>query len=133
MSTNTESMKASKLGSVRSYLQIAWIFSILGIVVYALAFVWELWTYLTWSSIFGGYFGGYFAGGALITGIVFIVLAVLAVLVYMRVSKMYKAAKSGDIATLKALSNVMWGIIGLFVLGLTGIMLLIANGPIQEL
>lgn len=133
MSTNTESMKASKLGSVRSYMQIAWIFSILGIVVYALAFVWELWTYLTWSSFFGPYFGGYFAGGALASGIVFIVLAVLAVLVYMRVSKMYKAAKSGDIATLKALSNVMWGIIGLFVLGLTGIMLLIANGPIQEL
>ncbi len=133
MSTNTESMKASKLPTVKSYIQIAWIFSILGIVAYVLGFIWELWTYLTWSSIFGGYFGGYFAGGALISGIVFIVLAVLAVLVYMRVSKMNKAAKSGDIATLKALSNVMWGIIGLFVLGLTGIMLLIANGPIQEL
>jgi len=55
-------------------------------------------------------------------------------MVFMRVSKMRKAANEGDIATLKATSNMMWAIIALIFSGvIPGIMLIISDGPIKQL
>lgn len=70
----------------------------------------------------------------LVVGIVYLVFMVLAILVFLRVWKMYKAVNAGDIATLKANSNIIWAIIALiFGFVITGIMLLIADGPIKQL
>jgi hypothetical protein len=47
---------------------------------------------------------------------------------------MYKAVNAGDIATLKATSNMLWAIIALIFAGvIPGIMLIIADGPIKQL
>jgi hypothetical protein len=44
------------------------------------------------------------------------------------------AAERGDIPRLKALNSTGWAIIGLFFTGIiTGVMLLLANGPINDL
>ena len=47
---------------------------------------------------------------------------------------MYKAVNAGDIATLKATSNMMWAILALIFNGvIPGIMLIISDGPIKQL
>jgi hypothetical protein len=112
---------------------IAFIFNIIGMIIFALAGIWEIITWATWS----GYVGPYFAGwgtGWLITGVILLVFFVFALFVFMRVRKMYTAANTGDVATLKSLNNMMWAILALIFTGvITGIMLLIAFGPINEL
>lgn len=123
------------ISSVKSYILIAWIFSIISIVAWLVIGLWQIYVYATWTSILGIYGVAVAAPvGTLIAGIICIVFMVLAILVFLRVWKMQKAVNSGDIATLKATSNIMWSILGLiFGLGITGIMLLIADGPIKQL
>jgi hypothetical protein len=126
---------STTLGSVKTYIMIAWIFSILAIVAWVGIGLWQIYVYATWTSILGVY--GYATVapiGTLIGGIVSLVFMVLAILIFLRVWKMQKAVNTNDIATLKATSNIMWAIIALiFGLGIVGIMLLIADGPIKQL
>lgn len=64
----------------------------------------------------------------------YLVLFAVSVIVFLRIWKMYNAVNAGDIATLKATSNILWAIIALIFAGvIPGIMLIIADGPIKQL
>ena len=122
----------SKLASIRTYMMIAFIFNIIGMIAFVLGGIWELFAYATFSSVFYGF--GYFAGGLLVEGIILLVFFGLSLFVFFRVRRMYTAANHSDVATLKSLNNMMWAIIALIFAGvIPGIMLLISFGPINEL
>jgi multisubunit Na+/H+ antiporter MnhB subunit len=114
-------MNAQKLSSVKTYLLVAFVFNIL--VVIALGFG-ALFSLVILLIPFIGFF----------LGLILILPFILSVLVLARVNSMRTAAERGDIAKLKELNSVGWAIIALVFAGIIpGIMLLIANGPINEL
>ena len=124
----------TKLASIKTYILIAWIFSIIAMIAFALGAVSYIITFATFSSLTFGYGIGFFSGIFMVYAVVFLVLAVMSFMVFMRVWKMYKAVNAGDIATLKATSNMMWAIIALIFAGvIPGIMLIISDGPIKQL
>jgi hypothetical protein len=115
---------------------VAFIFSLIAVIGWLIAAALAIIGYVTIAAAYAAY--GVDALGlgifGLITGIVYLVFMVLEILVFLRVWKMYKAANAGDIATLKAKTSILWGIIALiFGFVITGIMLLIADGPIKQL
>ena len=123
---------ASKLGTVKTYMLIAFIFSIIFVIVWVLVAVWDIFLFATFSSAF--YYVGFFAGIFIVEGVIFLVLFAISLMCFFRIWKMYKAVNAGDIATLKATSNMMWAIITLIFGGvISGIMLIIADGPIKQL
>jgi hypothetical protein len=124
----------TRLASIKTYILIAWIFSIIAMIAFALGAISYILTFATWSSLTFGYGVGFFSGIFLVYAVVFLVLAVMSFMVFMRVWKMQKAVNAGDIATLKATSNMMWAIIALIFAGvIPGIMLIISDGPIKQL
>jgi putative membrane protein len=133
---STPNYDSQKLASLKTYMLIAFIFNIIAMIGFALGGIWYIIAWATWSGV--GYLGVYLAGyatGLIITGIVLLVFGVLALWIFFtRIRKMYNAVNTGDIATLKALNNMMWAILALIFAGvLPGIMLLISFGPINEL
>jgi putative membrane protein len=125
---------ASKLGTVRTYILIAFIFAIIIMIGWLLAGISYIITFATFSSLTFGYGFGFFSGIFLVYAVVFFVLMAVSVIVFLRIWKMWKAVNAGDIATLKATSNMMWAIIALIFAGvIPGIMLIIADGPIKQL
>jgi putative membrane protein len=131
---STPNYDQSKLASIKTYMLVAFIFNIIGMIAFGLLGIWEIITWATWSGYdYFGVLAGY-STGLLITGIVLLVFFVFALLIFMRVRKMYTAVNRGDIATLKSLNNMMWAILALIFTGvITGVMLLISFGPINEL
>jgi putative membrane protein len=122
----------TSLGTIRTYILIAWIVSIIAMIGFLLSAVWQIIAYATFSSAF--YVFGYVATYLIVYGIVYLVFGILSILVFLRVWKMWKAVNANDIATLKATSNMMWAIIALIFAGvLPGIMLILADGPIKQL
>ena len=125
-----------KLASIKTYILIAWIFSIIIMIVWLLAAVSSILSYIAIAALaseFGAFGYGFYAGG-LISGIVLLIFLVPAFLVFLRIWKMHKAVNAGDIATLKANSSMMWAIIALIFAGvIPGIMLIISDGPIKQL
>lgn len=110
-----------ELGSIKTYMLVALIFAILALIVYIVA---------TGLYIVGAIF---FPPAAALS-VIFIILLVIDVIVFRRIYSMYKAARDGDIATLKSLNSVGWAIVALLFSGLIpGIMLLIAHGAIERL
>ena len=106
---------------------IAFIFSILFVIVWIGAAL-SVFATFAFASAVG--LGAFF----ILPALVYLVLFVVSIIVFLRVYKMYKAANAGDIATLKATSNMMWAIIALIFAGvIPGIMLIIADGPIKQL
>ncbi len=104
---------AGKLSSIRTYLLIAYVFNIITVVLFGLATAILL--------IF-------------IIGVVFLIPLILAILVLQRVSELKGAADKGDIPKLKELNSVGWAVIALLFAGIIpGILLLIANGAINDL
>jgi putative membrane protein len=130
-------MADNRLASIKTYILIAWIFSLIVMVVWLISGVLSILSYITLASaigIYAQYYSGFAATGALIEGIILLIFIVPAFLVFMRISKMRKAVNAGDIATLKATSNLMWAIIALIFGGvIPGIMLIISDGPIKQL
>src|SRR5665647_3873100 len=100
----------TRLASIKTYILIAWIFSIISMIAFALAAVSYIITFATFSALTFGYDIGFFSGIFLIYAVALLVFAVFSFMVFMRVSKMRKAVNAGDIATLKATSNMMWAI-----------------------
>ena len=124
----------TRLSSIKTYILIAWIFSIISMIIFVLAAISYIITFATFSALTFGYGVGFFSGIFLIYAVVFLVMAVFSFMVFMRISKMRKAVDAGDIATLKATSNMMWAIIALIFAGvIPGIMLIISDGPIKQL
>ena len=98
---------ASKLSSIKTYMLVALIFNILAILVWLVASL----------AIFP---------------VLWLILSIL--VLALRVMPMRSAAESGDIARLKSLNSVVWGIVALIFAGIIpGIMMLLATGPINEL
>jgi len=133
---STPYIDQSKLASIKTYMLIAFIFNLLGMIGFALAGIWEIYAWSTFAGYYD-YFGAYVAGyatGILITGIILLVWFIMALLIFLRVRKMHAAADRGDIATLKQYNNMMWAILALIFTGvISGIMLLISFGPINDL
>ena len=130
---STPNYDSQRLASIKTYMLIAFIFNIIGMILFGLLGIWQIISWATWSSAYLGYLAGW-ATGMLITGVVLLVFFVFALLVFMRVRKMYNAVNRGDIATLKSLNNMMWAVLALIFTGvITGIMLIISFGPINEL
>ncbi|MGD6933884.1 MAG: hypothetical protein ACQCN5_06755 [Candidatus Bathyarchaeia archaeon] len=116
-----------KLSSIRTYILVAFIFAILFMIVWVVAAIWTIVTFAIFAAIGFGFF-------VLMPAFVYLVLFAFSILVFLRIYKMYKAVNSGDIATLKATSNILWAIIALIFAGvIPGIMLIIADGPIKQL
>jgi putative membrane protein len=117
----------TNLATIKTYMLIAFIFSILFVIVWIGAALSTLATFALFSVVGLGFF-------MLLPAIIYMVLFAFSIIVFLRVYKMYKAANAGDIATLKETSNMMWAIIALIFAGvIPGIMLIISDGPIKQL
>lgn len=118
---------ADRLATIKTYILIAFIFNIIFVIVWIAAALWTLAAFAILSVVGLGIF-------VVLPAIVYLVLFAFAIIVFLRVYKMYKAVNAGDIATLKATSNMLWAIIALIFAGvIPGIMLIIADGPIKQL
>jgi putative membrane protein len=117
----------TKLSSIKTYMLIAFIFSLLFMIVWIGAALWTIFVFAVAATFGFGIF-------VILPAIVYFVLFAVSVIVFLRIWKMYKAANAGDIATLKATSNILWAIIALIFAGvIPGIMLIISDGPIHQL
>jgi len=131
----------AKLSSIKTEILVAWIFSILVVVGWAIGFLFYFVYYFIIlgllfppTSFYGAPLAGIFIGIGLVYGIIFLVLMIPSILVLRRTGRMRGAVNRGDIKMLKQLNSVGWAIIALIFAGvIPGIMLLIANGPINEL
>ena len=118
---------STNLSTIKTYMLIAFIFSIIFVIVWIGAALWTFAAFAFLSVVGLGIF-------VLLPAIVYLVLFAFSIIVFLRIYKMYKAANAGDIATLKATSNMLWAIIALIFAGvIPGIMLIIADGPIKQL
>ena len=105
-------MSTDRLSTIKTYILIAFIFNIIAL--------------LGWIGAAVVFFV------TIIFAIPFLILFIVAILVFLRVYRMYNAVNAGDIATLKANSDMLWAVIALIFAGvIPGIMLIIADGPIK--
>jgi len=117
----------TNLSTIKTYMLIAFIFSIIFVIVWIGAALWTFAAFAFLSVVGLGII-------VLLPAIVYLVLFAFSIIVFLRIYKMYKAANAGDIATLKATSNMLWAIIALIFAGvIPGIMLIISDGPIKQL
>jgi putative membrane protein len=125
---------STNLGTIRTYILIAFIFSIISAIAWVIAGLFYISLFAAAAATAGTIGVGFVAAAFLLPAIVFLVMMVFAILVFLRVWKMHKAVNAGDIATLKATSNIVWAIIALIFAGvIPGIMLILADGPIKQL
>jgi putative membrane protein len=118
---------STNLATIKTYMLIAFIFSIIFVIVWIGAAASTILTFAALSFVGLGFF-------FLVPAIIYLVLFAFSIIVFLRIYKMWKAANAGDIATLKANSNMLWAIIALIFAGvIPGIMLIIADGPIKQL
>ncbi|HEV2226598.1 MAG TPA: zinc ribbon domain-containing protein [Nitrososphaerales archaeon] len=98
------------MSSVKTYLLVAMIFNIFAVIIWALV------------SLF------------LFFIVIPVVFLILSAVILSRTLSMRSAAESGDIAKLKSLNSLGWAIVALIFTGvINGIMLIIANGTINDL
>ena len=120
-------MDMSKLSTVKTYILIAFIFSIIFVIVWIVGFLYTIAAFAILAAV--GF--GFFVIGPLIFYLIWFAVSILC---FLRIWKMYKAVNAGDVATLKETSNMMWAIIALIFNGvIPGIMLIISDGPIKQL
>lgn len=128
---------AARLSSAKTEILIAFIFSIIFILVwlwYFIDYVFLLGILSASTCVYGYCVSNPLEGTFIAYGIVFLILMIPSVLVLLRTNRMRSAADSNDKATLKALNSMGWAIVALIFAGvIPGIMLLVANGPISEL
>ena len=117
----------TRLSSIKTYMLIAFIFSLLFMIVWIGAALWTIFAFAVLTAVGLGIF-------VILPALVYFVLFAVSLIVFLRIWKMYKAVNAGDIATLKATSNILWAIIALIFAGvIPGIMLIISDGPIHQL
>ena len=133
MSSYSES-NASKLSSIKTEILIAWIFTILVVVSSVIGFLVSFLYFFVVLGLLAPHFGGIFIGLGLLYSVIFLILMVPSILVLRRTGRMRSAANKGDVKRLKELNSIGWAVIALIFTGvITGVLLLIAHGPIQEL
>ena len=117
----------TNLATVKTYMLIAFIFSIIFVIVWIGAALSVLSAFAYATAVGLGFF-------FVLPALIYLVLFAVSIIVFLRIYKMYKAANAGDIATLKETSNILWAIIALIFAGvIPGIMLILADGPIKQL
>ena len=117
----------TNLATVKTYMLIAFIFSIIFVIVWIGAALSVLSAFAYATAVGLGFF-------FVLPALIYLVLYAVSLIVFLRIYKMYKAANAGDIATLKETSNILWAIIALIFAGvIPGIMLILADGPIKQL
>ena len=122
------------LGSIRTELLVGLIFAILALIGFLIATIYMLAIVPAFYSVAPGAPGTAIMGIFITYGIILLIFFIISIVVTVRIYKMYKAANAGDVATLKSMNSIAWGIIALIFSGLIpGIMLLIAHGTIQQL
>jgi ribosomal protein L40E len=120
---------------IKTCILIAWVWSILAIIVSVI--------YLCWYFIMGLGFGALYNSIFSITAgvvvfLIFIigplVLLIASIILCKRLNRMNRAANQGDFETLKYMNSTGWAIFALLVGGvIPGIALLVAHAPIEEL
>ena len=111
--------QSAKLGRVKTEILLSWIFALLILIAWIWGFLWYMIVLGNLSSFLG---------------IISLVMMVPSIFVFLHTNQMRHAANAGNISRLKQLNSVGWGIIALIFTGvITGIVLLIAHGPINEL
>ncbi len=125
--TSSPPSSDTRLSSIHTYLLVAFIFAILFMIVWVFAAIWTIVGFAVAAALGYGIF-------VFLPAFAYLVLFAVSVIVFLRIWKMYNAVNAGDIATLKATSNILWAIIALIFAGvIPGIMLIIADGPIKQL
>jgi len=125
---------SAKLGSIKTYLLVGWIFSILAVVGWTLLFLYFFVVLFVFTGLRGFYLGGIAVVFGLIYGIIGLVFMIPSIIVMKRAGRLYNAANRADIPALKANDSVGWAIVALIFTGvIPGIMLLLAHGSIIDL
>lgn len=130
------SSDSADVNSIRTYILIAWILTIVVLAIWVISFVY----YFVWIFIVGmvssmgnpyNPFGGYYLGIGLGYGILFIIMTIPSFLVFRRVHKMKAAIDQEDLDTVKKLNTTGWAIIALIFAGvIPGIMLFLAHSQV---
>jgi len=137
----TAEMNAVKIGGIKTYLLVAWIFSILVNIGVILAFVYYFVVVFLLSGLFRSISYGYsdyflpsiFAGVG-VTLIIILIFMIPSLLVMRHCGKLHGFAKRANIQGLQSNTSVGWGIVALIFTGvIPGIMLLIAHSSISNL
>lgn len=130
MTSETE----QKIGSIKTYTLVAWIFSILTLVAWVILFLYFFVAMFIFGILGAFYYYGAVAAVGFIYGIILLVFMIPSIIVMRRSGRLYKAAGGGDIQALKANNSLGWAVVALIFTGvIPGIMLLIAHGPINDL
>ena len=130
MTSETE----QKIGSIKTYTLVAWIFSILTVVAWVILFLYFFVAMFIFGLLGAFYYYGAVAAVGFIYGIILLVFMIPSIIVMRRSGRLYKAAGRGDIQALKANNSLGWAVVALIFTGvIPGIMLLIAHGPINDL
>ncbi len=132
MSYNTDS---AKISNIKTYLLVAWVFSILVVVSWIILFLYYFVALFIFAGLLGAfYYYGALAAVGLIYGIILLVFMIPSIIVMRRAGRLYHAAKSADVQALKVNDSLGWAIVALIFTGvIPGIMLILAHGPITEL
>jgi putative membrane protein len=127
---------AEKLGSVKTEILVAWIFALLIIIVWIGLFLfYGLVLGLLAASTCSGVYcvANPFTALAIIYGLFSFIWMIPSIFVFRHTNQMRSAANRGDVASLKRLNSLGWGIVALIFTFIPGIMLLVAHGPIESL
>ena len=120
------------LGSIRTMVLVALIFAIIGTILELVLLGYVIFLGVAISKL--GVAGQAASAELGFIGFLLLVFLIIDVLVIRRTSKMYSAAKNGDVATLKSLNSLGWAIVALIFAGVVaGVLLLIAYGSINNL
>lgn len=129
----------AKSSQIKTDLIIGWVFSFIFVIIWAVLFVEYMFGNLVGSGIISAFYNSNssetsFLLGSLTVGIFFLIWMVLSLFVMRRIGKMYKAAVNGDVVVLKQINSFAWTLIALIFAGvIPGIMLLLTQGPINEM
>ncbi len=135
MKMTSESNKV-KINSVKTNLQIAYIFTILVNIPFAILVI--LVSVLPFIAALSGPLSIYTGIGTIIAPLLLIIPILIfwipSYMIMKRTGKLYNAAKRYDVSTLKAYNSTMWAVLALIFTGvIPGILLLMSNGPLSEL
>lgn len=116
---------AAKLSSIKTEILVAWIFALLTVLGWLIGFIfYAIVLGILSASTCTTYFGGTYCaanpaeGLYIAIGVFTFIWMIPSILVFRRTGRMRGAANRGDIATLKQLNSVGWGIVGLIFAGI---------------
>lgn len=126
---------ASRLSSVKTEILVAFIFALILLIVWIIAFGFYIVTFSVLASNYNPY--NYYSvapGFYLVVGIIFLIMAIPTIFVSVHISRMRNAANREDLVQLKRLNSIGWAIAALIFSGvIPGVMLLVAHSSIMNI